>query len=431
MKSALENEQPIFVAVDRIFLDLDNPRHDELDSEPAAIERLCRNEQILSLAEDIAINGLNPLENFAVTPAHHSGKRSSNSYIVIEGNRRICALKLLHDSDRAPANMRKEFEKLAARYHQIKEVPVKVFANETDFRLWRDRMHGGQLGGVGRKNWNAEQKTRYTPDKKNVLAQNVLNDAEERSFLNSEERKRKLTTAQRFLSNPIFRETLGVALSDTGKTLYSRPQADYGVLLKKFIADLLIGKDVNSRKHKTDIDIYARKLGKTKEITGERIDPVPLEQSATTASPSTGNLKRPHSPQHITSEKSIQEKLRAIPSRKLDDLYFSICDLRFDRHILLIHIGVWAFFECLTSLCGRNDGTSFEAYLSNQKISQLGIPDKDKKVIQQALKRISEAGNATKHHDRSGAYNGPQLVNDMDLLKELICRLADVAKTGN
>lgn len=48
------------VEVDRIFLDQENPRHKPYDTQSEVIEYLCTHESILSLARDIAANGLNP-----------------------------------------------------------------------------------------------------------------------------------------------------------------------------------------------------------------------------------------------------------------------------------------------------------------------------------------------------------------------------------
>lgn len=86
------------VEVDRIFLDQANPRHKLYQSQDEVIDYLCQHESILSLARDIAKNGLNPIEQFALLP-DDDAEDDASTYIVAEGNRRICALKLLHDPD--------------------------------------------------------------------------------------------------------------------------------------------------------------------------------------------------------------------------------------------------------------------------------------------------------------------------------------------
>jgi len=105
------------VTVDRIFLDLSNPRHKPYKNEAEVIEYLCREEYVYQLARDIANIGLNPLELFALIPLEKRAKGATASYTVAEGNRRMCAIKLLHDPDLAPAKQRKGFQKASREYH--------------------------------------------------------------------------------------------------------------------------------------------------------------------------------------------------------------------------------------------------------------------------------------------------------------------------
>ena len=93
------------IEVARIFLDRDNPRHEPYEDEDQVIEYLCRYENIYPLAKDIAQNGLNPLELLAVIPEEDDEGGGKATYTVAEGNRRLCALKLLDDPDRAPPSL--------------------------------------------------------------------------------------------------------------------------------------------------------------------------------------------------------------------------------------------------------------------------------------------------------------------------------------
>ena len=79
------------VAISQIFLALHNPRHEPVESEREAIEKLCATEEVLPLARDIVAKGVSPIERLALTAIPGSGKNPT--YHVEEGNRRICALK--------------------------------------------------------------------------------------------------------------------------------------------------------------------------------------------------------------------------------------------------------------------------------------------------------------------------------------------------
>ena len=54
------------IPVDRVFLQLENPRHEPYKTQSEVIGYLCRHEHVLPLANDIVEIGLNPLERFAV-----------------------------------------------------------------------------------------------------------------------------------------------------------------------------------------------------------------------------------------------------------------------------------------------------------------------------------------------------------------------------
>src|SRR4051794_5770659 len=88
------------VAVGRIFLALENPRHEPFETEAQVIDYLCEKEDVYPLARDIAKHGLNPLERLALIELKKRQKGSGPAnYYAAEGNRRICALKLLDDPE--------------------------------------------------------------------------------------------------------------------------------------------------------------------------------------------------------------------------------------------------------------------------------------------------------------------------------------------
>ena len=108
------------VPIGKLFLLPDNPRHEPLKTETEAIEYLCEKEEVLPIAKDIAEYGVNPLERLALVPLKDSSSsKSSKSYYVAEGNRRICAVKLLNDPDLAPSKLKAQFKKLSKEWEPI------------------------------------------------------------------------------------------------------------------------------------------------------------------------------------------------------------------------------------------------------------------------------------------------------------------------
>ena len=164
------------IKFDRVFLNLENPRHEPFDSQDEVIDYLCTNEYVYELAKDLTKVGLNPLELFALLPSPKSGRRKA--YVVGEGNRRLCTLMLLNDPDLAPPKERRKFSDLAENWEPVPELFAIVFETKEDVDQWIERIHGGLQGGIGRKSWTAEQKTRFSGDRKNIVAQRILDYAE-------------------------------------------------------------------------------------------------------------------------------------------------------------------------------------------------------------------------------------------------------------
>ncbi|HUW98905.1 MAG TPA: hypothetical protein VMV40_08725 [Acidiferrobacter sp.] len=418
----------VAVPISRIFLMLDNPRHGPLENESKVIARLCSEEKILPLARDIAKNGLNPLERFALIPKTPTRKTAAANYYVAEGNRRLCALKLLDDPELAPPELRKSFGKAAEDWTQIKTVSAAVFDDMEDVSLWLERIHAGDQGGLGRIPWTSEQKQQFYGGSKNRAAQALLEYAQTGGIISAEDREGKLTTVQRFVSNAVFREALGLDTSSPDNISRIRPKADFDVLVKRFIRDLVNKEHVHSRMNKEDIVLYGRALRKIPGVTNTSIEPEPLTEAGGKTT-KTGRRKKPTQPAkalHVQYEEGIAQALKNLKNPKLASLYYSICSVDLTEHVPLIAIGVWAFFETLTAILGRNDGTSFDAFLSGERLKGYGLTD-CKGAPREALQRIHQYGNTTKHHRIAATFDGEQLNNEMTTLKPLIIKCAEQA----
>lgn len=414
------------IEVERIFLYEENPRHEPIESEPEIIEYLCRDEQVYNLARSISESGTNPLDPLGLVELPGSGKKKS--YQAWEGNRRVCAIKLLNDPDRAPAHLRNDFRKLSTEsaHIPIKEIECVVFDDHNDLKFWMGIIHDGVQGGVGRKPWNAVQKARhFGGSNRNRVALAVLDAAEAMGLIAEEERKRKLTTAQRFLNSDIVKEALGIDASNPEDVTFNRPIEDLRKLLGLFIVDLKENQRVSSRHSKDQVDAYGRALARTKGVSGERTRPQSLRTAtAGRGAEKTKRRSKPKQPRklaHLDYDKALGEALEAARSNKLENLYYSITSVHI-QHAPLLTVGVWAFVESLCAFCGKNENADFLAYYSNQKFSDLGFKDRDRGTIRDALTRIQRNGNSTKHHEIAAGFDGAQLANDLETITPLLIK---------
>jgi hypothetical protein len=419
---------PESIEVDRIFLYEENPRHEPINSEPEIIEHLCKDEQVFNLARSISEAGTNPLQLLGVVQIPGSGAAATKkSYAVWDGNRRVCAIKLLNDPDLAPPHLRKDFARLAADSAQvpIRKINCIVFDDNDDLNFWMGIIHDGAQAGVGQKDWDAQQKARFFGSNRNRAGLAVLDAAEAMNLITKEERQGKLTTVQRFVNRGVLKEALGLDTSNLENITFNRPLEDFQKQLSIFINDLREGVKVTSRKNQGQIDAYGRTLARNPDITGERIEPLSLKSATAAKLKRSTQRKQPRKQTHLEYDKALATALETIRSNKLENLYYSICEVRLE-HTPLLTIGLWAFIESLGALAGKNENTDFVSFFSGQRLGDLGFAGGKKAgPIREALTRIQRNGNATKHHEIAATFDGAQLTNDLATITPLLTKVAE------
>ena len=148
--------------INLLILSDDNPRLDKSFGEDEAISKMLdnQNEKLIELAKDICQYGINPLETIGVYPS----EQFEGYYEVGEGNRRICALKLLNNPDRIKEinpSFCSKFKDLRLNFSVPESLDVCIFDSELDMRHWMEIRHMGEQNGRGLSKWNSVQKSRY------------------------------------------------------------------------------------------------------------------------------------------------------------------------------------------------------------------------------------------------------------------------------
>lgn len=252
------------IDIKNIYLDPENPRHESLPNEQAIIRHLLAKDEIRNLAKDIAATGsTSPIELMALVK-HDKVK---NGYYVVEGNRRVCALKLLDDPDKAGSNKDSQyFSSLAKNIQQpITKVAAVVFETREQAQRWVALRHSGEQKGIGTKAWNSKQKSRFSLKTRgsDVNSQAVLaiEYAREKNLLsNSQLDNIGITTITRFLSNPVMRNALG--LCNGNDLLIQVPTHEFDRSVTRLLTDSLSPEKtgVSSRSKAEERKNYAQKL---------------------------------------------------------------------------------------------------------------------------------------------------------------------------
>jgi hypothetical protein len=146
-------------------LDEKNYRTGPVGSQREAIQAIINDQKhkIVNLAKDILeMGGISPGEPMWVYRDAESG-----SYIVVEGNRRLTALKLMENPMLADGTViEKEMRNLASRFaaDPIRQITAAVFASYDAAAPWRRRRHLSTGSGVGLEGWKTLAKARADRD---------------------------------------------------------------------------------------------------------------------------------------------------------------------------------------------------------------------------------------------------------------------------
>jgi hypothetical protein len=252
-------EQRDFAVAD-LRLDGNNPRHAvPTPTTREAIAALLGKdpEKLLRLAQDIAQKGVNPTEFPIVV-------YEDDHPVVIEGNRRIAALKALADPSLVDDPRIRQMFAIAARRHSYpKSVSCVVAESRENARHWINLRHTGENEGVGIQPWTTEQKTRFgekkTPTEKALRFMQQVSEwysADEKLLQDMEiVRSTRLTTLGRLLSDPKVRNSLGFDFRDDGILAEYEPEAMHNSVRRLF-SDLATHLSVSRVKSKDQRSEY-------------------------------------------------------------------------------------------------------------------------------------------------------------------------------
>lgn len=444
----------ISINIDQLALDLSNPRHKPFKRPSQAIEYLVLKEYVVDLAVDIAKEGTNPMDLLGVFKKKGSGEVAT--YVAAEGNRRVCALMLLHDPEKIPsgivgrAKMIRRLEEAAKPAHISPKLNVVLFKSKKSAKPWVERMH--IRDGKSRRRWTPDQQNRAIGGGRNQDAAALLDQALARGMIGEADRASKLTTVQRYLGNPTMRKALGIVRDGDREYWVNREITDFSLLLDAFLEDVRQG-NLSSRSDAAAVIRYSDLLLDQTGVGDERVEPVTiasafdeivrLRDSDRSGSPtdedddSEGDGDsdegddetqddddddvgiRPRLKIGGTAE--LETAFAKSGSQKLQSLYVSITTLSLKQHCPMVTVGFWSLMESLAALHG-GEGSTFDGYFSHQRLQNtFGFSSRDeRKNIVASLKHLTSKGNSTKHSAIAASFDGNQVANDFDVLTPLM-----------
>lgn len=209
------------IRLSNLYLDLQNPRYEEQKSQNEALNTIAREQKdkLIALLRDIIAHGLNPSDIPIVMP----DPTRDSGYIVLEGNRRIAALKLLQKpAILTNATIRQKYSRLHDKHKRsmVKNIECLIVNSREEANLWILRKHEGEMSGIGTVRWDNVQKSRFMAGKtgKDGKAVQLIDfmktAAKGDTEFEGQLQKVSATNLERFITTPDVRAKLGLEYSN-------------------------------------------------------------------------------------------------------------------------------------------------------------------------------------------------------------------------
>lgn len=235
----------INVDIKKLIINKENPRYQWVECEYDAIKNIIlrQQEKLLNLIEDIVENGVNPSELIIVV-------EEGENYVVLEGNRRVTAIKLINDLDLYADIDSKFANKLSVilsknSAREIKEINAILFDSRLEANRWIKIRHTGENSGVGILGWSKERKQNFINENSKISRiYGILDYVKESKYYDENLKIQlddiKISQLSRLLDDPHVRETIGLTLKN--KKFYRIvPEEELSKGLSKILYDILNG----------------------------------------------------------------------------------------------------------------------------------------------------------------------------------------------
>ncbi|MEE9441500.1 MAG: hypothetical protein V3V99_02385 [candidate division Zixibacteria bacterium] len=278
-----------------LLLDLQNPRFERQNNQREALKTMVEELglKLVNIAGHIAQYGPNPSEIPIVIRSKKEGQ-----YIVLEGNRRIVAIKLATDpklveSLKLPTGITRKLKSINQKYGANLPLSVQcsVAPNRKEADVWVELRHTGENKGIGIIQWSGVATSRFKGELPDIQ---IVEHVKDSDYLDSETRdklhKIKISNLQRFIGTPEARKKLGIDIVKK-QLIFLNPNEKEKIIGRLAI---VISDMVNQHIKVTQIDnkeqriSYANAVAKRSlPILGERITPTQLVSKKISASSST------------------------------------------------------------------------------------------------------------------------------------------------
>jgi len=352
------------VAPADLLIDEENPRIEQPNAgQHKALQSLAQHlgPKLPRLAEDIVRNGTDPSSLPIVTPLDGNPGR----FIVLEGNRRLAALRALENpeglADVVTPQVLRRLRQLSREYQDspIEALACVVVRSRDDARHWIELRHTGENLGAGVVPWGSDEVARFRARGGVVLPRTqALDFLERRGDLSVDLRRRvPASTLERLLENPAVREALGLQLSK-GQLFLTADDKLVARALLHVVNDLASGRVKVSALYKKDQLVqYAQELPKDIAVPAVKrtTEAVPISSAGQTGRPKPGTpvARIPKKRDRLIPRDCVL----SIPAGRVRDIESELRKLSLEEHTNAVSVLFRVFIEL-----------SVDAYIAGQSL---------------------------------------------------------------
>ncbi len=442
-KIKIKNYQKIWprksLKVDDIWLDTKNIRLDDnLTTQQEVINDLFVNEKAFEIVISIIENGFFPDEPPVVI-------KENNKYVVIDGNRRVVALKAIQKPRIVPAQFTKKIINLTSNIIPLTTIDVHIARSREDAEKYLSAKHTKNT----RRQWSAlrrayfyyAQKDRGIPLEKIIekykgvdipkyirmyemhhiaLSLENITDSTRASIENK--RQFNISTLERLYNDEYARDWMGVEFKETGEVVVPKTKA-FDLVYSRIITDIVTGR-ADSRTHlktKATRKAYIESVI-TDVLSGKKIERSNLSK-ASSFKPKT--IRRPKSKKLINKNientfdsYGIDEVLRELKSIN----YIIYPNATADLLRTFLEIVLRKYLEMMgeSPSPGRNGFVAFQLII-NKAVSVIA---NDNTEVAQLLKYLKDE----KKIYLDAINHNPSFYADYIFVEEMWRRMEDIIK---
>jgi len=248
------------IPIANLKLDELNFRTDEVDGQRAAIKAMIQEQGLglVRLAEHFLMHGLMPGERLLVIPDE---KGESESFVVMEGNRRTTMMKILEQPDlAAETNIHARIVELARQFsgRPLRTLPCVILPQRRAALVWVEVKHSTGMGGAGVEKWSAPATARFSEYLRGRVSRwrATLRFLRERGIDVAEIAdgiRPKTSAVSRVLNAGAIKQELGIIYSHDGNIEFENGDIDAGArLLNSLMEAMASPKFSTNNVHSTD-----------------------------------------------------------------------------------------------------------------------------------------------------------------------------------